>query len=138
MKITIFEKLARHLARWQAKLKHCHAVWHVGTFIGLLARKIEQLAHFLHVGTQACWNVNHIGTQALMAHDLANSCQKSDNSAKVITMNDDIFSNVISTEIKTAIHLSRFPSCVKTAHLVPVPSLPSCVKIVHLIPVPSL
>ena len=43
------EKLTHHLARWHAKLKHWHGVWHVGTFIGTLAHKNEKLARFWHV-----------------------------------------------------------------------------------------
>ena len=34
-------------------------------FIGTLARKNEKLAHFLHIGTQVPWYVNHADTQAL-------------------------------------------------------------------------
>ena len=60
----MFEKLARFLARWQAKLKHWHALWHVGTIFGTLAHKSDNLARFWHVCTQARWHVNHNGTQA--------------------------------------------------------------------------
>ena len=78
------EKLARHLARWHAKLKHWHAVWQIGTFIGTLSRKNEKLTRFWHVGTQARWHVkhartqarwhvDHIDTQARIARDLENS-----------------------------------------------------------------
>ena len=49
--VRMFEKLARLLAGWHVKLKNWHAVWHVGMFIGTLARKNEKLARFLHVGT---------------------------------------------------------------------------------------
>ena len=42
----MFEKLARRLASWDAKLKHWHAIRHVGAFIGTLARKNEKLTHF--------------------------------------------------------------------------------------------
>ena len=56
------EKFSRHLARWHAKLNHWLAVWHVGTFIDTLASKNEKLAR--------SW---HVGTQARMARDLANS-----------------------------------------------------------------
>ena len=42
----MFEKLVRVLARLHAKLKHWHAVWHVGRFIGKLARKNEKLIYF--------------------------------------------------------------------------------------------
>ena len=83
----MFKELARLLARWYTKLKHWHAVWHVGTFIGTLARKNEKLVLFWHVGTQAPrhvnhaytqarWHVDHVGTQAQMAHNLANSIRK--------------------------------------------------------------
>ena len=60
----MFEKLERSLTRWHAKLKHWHALWHVGTFFGMLTRKNENLARFWHVGTQARWHVNHASTQA--------------------------------------------------------------------------
>ena len=54
----MFEKLARLLARWHTKLKNRHAIWHVGTIIGTLARKKE-------VGTLlARWHVHYAGTQA--------------------------------------------------------------------------
>ena len=46
-----FEKLARRLARWHAKLKNWH-VWHFGTFIGMLLRKNEKLVHW-HTDTSA-------------------------------------------------------------------------------------
>ena len=59
------EKLARNLARWHPKLKYWHAIWQVAMFIGTLARKNEKLAHFLHIGTQVPWYVNHADTQAL-------------------------------------------------------------------------
>ena len=45
----MFEKLARLLASWHGKLKHCHTILHVGTFIGTLPRKDEKLARFWHV-----------------------------------------------------------------------------------------
>ena len=48
----MFEKLAHLLARRHAKLKYWHVLWHVGTFIGTLARKNEKLARFYHVHTQ--------------------------------------------------------------------------------------
>ena len=57
----MLENLTHHLAR-HAKLKHWHAVWHVGTFIEIFARKNEKFARF--------WQV---GTQARMARDLPNS-----------------------------------------------------------------
>ena len=60
----MFENLARLLTRWHVNLKHWHAVWHVGTLIGTLARKNEKLARFWYVGTQARWHINHAGTQA--------------------------------------------------------------------------
>ena len=46
-----------------------HAVWHAD----MLARKNGKSARFWHVGTQARWHVDHVGTQARMARDLANS-----------------------------------------------------------------
>ena len=67
------ENVARYLARWHAKLKHWHAVWHIDTFIDTLARKNEKFARFNHGGTQARWHVDHVGMQARMARDLANS-----------------------------------------------------------------
>ena len=36
--------------------------WHVGTFIGTLARKNEKLARFWHVGTLARGHIHHAGT----------------------------------------------------------------------------
>ena len=60
----MFEKLARSLARWHAKVKNWHALWHAGTFFGTLASKNENLAHFWHVDNQARWHVNHAGPQA--------------------------------------------------------------------------
>ena len=66
----MFETLARFLARWRdklknwhAKLKRWHAVWHVGTFIGTLARKNENLARFRQVGTQTRWYISCTSTQ---------------------------------------------------------------------------
>ena len=72
----MLEKLAHHLARWHAKLKHWHAVMH----FGMLAHKNEKLARW-HAGTltreprlrASMLHVDHIGTQARMARDLANS-----------------------------------------------------------------
>ena len=63
----MFEKLARLLARWHTKLKNRHAIWHVGTIIGTLARKKEVdtlLArwHVHYAGTQARWYVEFVGT----------------------------------------------------------------------------
>ena len=52
-------------------LKH-YAVWHVGIFIGTLAHRNEKLALFCHVGIQAPRYLDHVGTQAQMARDLAN------------------------------------------------------------------
>ena len=56
-------------------MKNWHAFWHVGTPslnigtpYGTLARKKAEVATLL-----ACWHVNHAGTQARMARDLANS-----------------------------------------------------------------
>ena len=46
-----------------------HAVWHAD----MLARKNGKSTRFWHVGTQARWHVDHVGTQARMARDLANS-----------------------------------------------------------------
>ena len=60
----MFEKLARFLARWQAKLKHWHGLWNVGAFIGTLARKNEKVARFWHEGMLACkpnWHVSTLG-----------------------------------------------------------------------------
>ena len=37
----VFEKLARLLACQLSKVKHWHFVWHVGMFIGTLARKMR-------------------------------------------------------------------------------------------------
>ena len=49
----MLKKLAQLLARWQAKLgnwhsklKYWHALSDVETFIGMLARENEKLAHF--------------------------------------------------------------------------------------------
>ena len=58
----MFENLACLLTRWHANLKNRHAVWYVDTFISTLARKNEKLARFWHVGMQARWHVNHVGT----------------------------------------------------------------------------
>ena len=63
----MFEKLARLLAHWHAKLKtlhavwhiwharskHWHAVWRVSTFIGILARENKKLARFWDANTLA-------------------------------------------------------------------------------------
>ena len=38
------------MSRWHAKLKHGHAVWHIDTFIGTMARK-NKMACFWYVGT---------------------------------------------------------------------------------------
>ena len=52
------------MARWHAKLKNWHAVWHVGMFIGTLARENEKLARVRHVCTWESWHVNHADTLA--------------------------------------------------------------------------
>ena len=52
------EKLAPHLAWWHAKLKHWHAIWHIGMFIGTFPGKNEKMAHW-NAGTLAgkpCWH----------------------------------------------------------------------------------
>ena len=65
-------------------MNYWEAFWHVGTFIGMLARKNEKLARFCHVGRQVSWHLNHagmqarshvdhVGTQERMARDLGNS-----------------------------------------------------------------
>ena len=59
----MFEKLACLLTRWHTKLKNWHAVWHVATFIGMLAHENEKLASFWHISVQARWHVNRISTQ---------------------------------------------------------------------------
>ena len=56
----MFEKLVRHLACWHAKLK-----LEVST---LLARWCVN-----HALIQARRHINHVGTQARLARDLANS-----------------------------------------------------------------
>ena len=60
------EKLACRLTRWNTKLKHWNTLWYVG-------KKDEKLARFWYVGTQTRWHVDHVGTQARMACNLANS-----------------------------------------------------------------
>ena len=93
----MFEKLARLLALWQAKLTYWHAIWHVGTFIGTMVLTNEKVALLWHVGLQVRWHINytvtqvrwhvnhsgthehwhgdHAGTEACMARDLANSSE---------------------------------------------------------------
>ena len=48
------EKLARHSARWQTKLKQWHGLSHVGTFIDVLTSKNKKLARFWDARTLAC------------------------------------------------------------------------------------
>ena len=54
------------MARW-------HVYWHAGTFIGTLARKNKKLARF--------W---HVGTQARLARDLANSFKTSNKNQSLL------------------------------------------------------
>ena len=46
----MFENLACRLTHWHANLKHWHAVWHVDTFIGMLARLLAHWHVYWHVG----------------------------------------------------------------------------------------
>ena len=55
----MFEKLARHLARWHAKTKHDKQN-------GTLARKNEKLAHFWHVGMSTTLARKHVGTKTTL------------------------------------------------------------------------
>ena len=46
--------MAGRFTRWYAKLKHWHAVWHVGTYIGTLARWNVKMRSWHAFGTLSC------------------------------------------------------------------------------------
>ena len=60
----MFEKLTHLLVRRHSKLKNWHAVWNVGKFIAMLARKNEKLARFWHADTQTRKPLWHETTSA--------------------------------------------------------------------------
>ena len=58
------QKLARRLEPWDVKLKYWHALWHVGTFIGTLPRKIKSWYAFgtlarKHIGPSTTFGRRH-------------------------------------------------------------------------------
>ena len=71
----MFEKLAHFLACWHGTLAHSLPRWHVKMrswhVFSMLAWR--HVGHVNHAGTKALWRLDHVGTQACMARDLANS-----------------------------------------------------------------